>query len=215
MSMKRWCNLCYCSYTKRYTHVNGKRHKKRLRLFTHKAIHLSDEIKYQIISFLYPKIFNIKSLYRELHYMNMRSCCNELSNKTQHFSRCAVCFFPKVIMSFEEFEYSLNYGICINCAIQYTTSTYFNHLPLYIYQNKVKICSWNEYAQLNDYYKFDRILQMIRNLILIQNRNSINFNIFDLSMLPMFWNLDDFLVFLYNQSYTISHVIELYRTTQT
>ena len=56
---------------------------------------------------------------------------------------------------------------------------------------------------------------MIRNLVLIQNRNSINFNIFDLSMLPMFWNLDDFLVFLYNQSYTISHVIELYRTTQT
>ena len=215
MSKKQWCNLCYCYYTNGYIHTNGKRHKKRLYLFTQHVIVLSEEIKYNIISFLYPNICNIHSLYKEFHYIKMKLCHCEIAKKVLLLNKCNVCFFPKVIYNFEQFQYLLHSGICINCALPYLTSNYFDNLPLYIYEKQIKICSLIEYQQLNEYYKFNRIIEMIKKLFNMQYRNSITINIFDISILPMFWNLDDFLVFIYNQSYYISNVIELYRSTQT
>ena len=81
MSKKQWCNLCYCYYTNSYTHTNGKRHKKRLCLFAQQARVLSEETKYNIISFLYPNISNIHTLYKEFHYINIRSCQREIEKK--------------------------------------------------------------------------------------------------------------------------------------
>ena len=215
MSKKQWFNLCYCYYTNSYTHTHGKRHKKCLCLFAQHARVLSEEMKYNIISFLYPNICNIHSLYKEFHYINMRLCQREIEKKMLLSHKCNVCFFPNVIHNFEQFEYLLNSGICINCALPYLTSNYFDNLPLYIYEKQVKICSIIEYEQLNEYYKFNRIIQMIKDLFKMQYRNSISVNIFDISMLPLFWSLDDFLLFIYNQSYYTSNVIELYRSTQT
>ena len=99
-------------------------------------------------------------------------------------------------------------------VLTYLTSNYFDNLPLYVYNKQIKICSLEEYEQLHDYYKFNRTIQMIKDLFTMQHRNSIGVNMFDISMLPLFWSLDDFLVFIYNQSYYISNVIELYRSTQ-
>ena len=214
MSKKQWCNLCYCYYTNAYIHTDGKRHKKRLCFFTEHARVLSEEMKYNIISFLYPNICNIHSLHKEFHHINMKLCQLEIVKKVFLLNKCNMCFFPKVIYNFEQFEFLLHSGICINCALPYLTSNYFDNLPLYIYNKQIKMCSLEEYEQLHDYYKFNRTIQMIKYLFTMQHRNSVGVNIFDISMLPLFWSLDDFLVFIYNQSYYISNVIELYRSTQ-
>ena len=71
-------------------------------------------------------------------------------------------------------------------------------------------CSEEYYNSLPINYKFDRIADMMRSLQLFKIRNNFGMVVFDLTMLPLFWSLNDFLLYIYHQSSTIICVVEQY-----
>ena len=201
------CLLCDCSVTNVSVHVHGKKHNRKLQRFLNKFTTVCEQLKYNILSFLFPHILDYNSLCREIHTCHLQKCQFQRSH-----SVCKECYFPNEISSYEHFHYYFrNAGMCVNCSFNYvTTSTFLNQRYLIFNNNRVTECSEEYYHSLPINYKFDRIAGMMLSLQLFKIRNNFGTVVFDLTMLPLFWSLNDFLLYIYHQSSTLISVVEQY-----
>ena len=209
-----WCNLCNCNAYKPFTHVRGKRHCKRLKQFTETFGSLNYTLKFKIVSFLFPRIVNFYTLYKEIHSIHMHNCMHEIIRRVVPL--CNICYFPKDTFSYDEFQQTYaNIPLCLNCAYTViTTSTYLKDRLLYIHNDRVMECPYQEmFSFIHEYYHFDRIAEMMKSLKHFQNRNN-NDSVFDLTSMQYFWHLPDFMHHLYCIFNSKMHFLRLYKQQQ-
>ena len=201
------CFLCDCSVTNVPVHINGKKHNRKLQRFLDKFTRVCEQLKYDILLFLFPHVHDYTSLCREIHTYRLRNCRFKRSH-----SLCKECYFPNEILSYDDFQYYFtNSDMCVNCSFKYvTTSSFLNQRYLILNNNRVMECSEEYYSSLPINYKFDRIADMMRSLQLFKIWNNFGTVVFDLTMLPLFWSLYNFLLYIYHQSSTIIGVVEQY-----
>ena len=212
-----WCNLCYCNtYSTHYTHNIGKKHKKLYDKFKKIFSIIPDVLKFRIMSFLNYNIIDVRSLFKEIHAYNLNQCLYEIYMYSTNSNVCNICKSPRDIFSYDDFKKHMSkHEMCIHCIFHLVTSSNFiNGLSLAINENKIKLISEDVYQNVNIFYRFDRIAEMLRILQLFYNRNSFEVPIFDLSLLSSFWSIEEFLSYLYYISCNNLNVINLYSIQQ-
>ena len=166
------------------------------------------------MSFLFPRIVNFYTLYKEIHSIYMHNCMHEIIRPVVPL--CNICYFPKDTFSYDEFQQTYaNIPLCLNCAYTViTTSTYLKDRLLYIHNDRVMECPYQEmFSFIHEYYRFDRIAEMMKSLKHFQNRNN-NDSVFDLTSMQYFWHLPDFMHHLYCIFNSKMHFLRLYKQQQ-
>ena len=203
-TMTVYCAMCVCTcYTKDYSvHLFGKRHRKLCRKFEQIFGKIEDTLKYYIVSFIFPNVCNYITFLKEIHVYYMQQCSYELYvNSTLNVS-CNQCHMPRDFTCYDEFNFYMSQTqMCMNCAYGLvSTSNFLNGREFILLNQRLTKCSEEMYNSTDMFYRFDRIKWMMMYLKQFHDRNNHAILIFDLTYLPCFWNVYDFLNYLQAQS---------------
>ena len=208
----QWCVLCNCFVSNHAIHVRGKRHNRKIERYESLFRHLPDSMKFIVTSFLYPNVCDHRSLYKQIHYSRMKDCVYQIARNNPSNIQCQRCYLPMDCLCYDDFLYLIsNHFVCLNCVYNITTTTtYLSDLCLVVYGDCVQLCSRETYDTVHPFYRFDRIRIMMLELKQIQNRNSIQYSCFDVSLLYSFWTTNDFLTYIYQQFYNYTYVTQMF-----
>ena len=207
-----WCNLCYCGASNLKIHYRGKKHNHRLKILSKRLIHLPDILKFKLMSYLNNKIIDHRSLFREIHFYSMKQCMYEMYMFSAATTLCKVCKMPKDSFSYDSFVKNLSKNeMCIDCAFHIVTnSNFLMDLSLSITDNRIKLIPEQLYNTLDLYYRFERVMDMLKKLKIFYNRNNFTIPLFDITLISSFWSLQDFLSYIYYTSFNYLNVVSLY-----
>lgn len=212
MTSYYWCNLCYCDASNLHVHYKGKKHKYRLNKLSKRLRKLPDILKFKLMSYVNNNIIDHRSLFREIHVHNMKQCTYEMYMFSSVSTLCKVCKMPKDTFSYDSFLKNLSKNeMCIDCAFHIVTnSNFLSDLSLSITDNRIKLIPQQLYDTLDTYYRFERVVYMLKKLKVFYDRNNFTIPMFDITLLPSFWSLQEFLSYIYYTSFNYLHVINLY-----
>ena len=201
--MNTYCSLCRCYENDTSIHVLGKRHSYKMKKFQKVFGKMKEIIKYHIISFIFSKICDKTTLWKHVHMYQMKECTYELFvMNTALNNMCNQCRMPLDFLSYENFCFHFSkQQICMNCAYNITSNTNFlSNVPVIIMNARLLQCSETMLHNTHYFYRFNRIEEMLINLKKFHNRNNYTYLLFDLTYLPFFWTIQEFLYYLNAQS---------------
>ena len=164
------------------------------------------------MSYLNNKIIDHRSLFREIHVYSMKQCMYEMYMFSAATTLCKVCKMPKDSFSYDSFVKNLSKNeMCIDCAFHIVTnSNFLMDLSLSITDNRIKLIPEQLYNTLDLYYRFERVMDMLKKLKIFYNRNNFTIPLFDITLISSFWSLQDFLSYIYYTSFNYLNVVSLY-----
>ena len=207
-----WCKICSCSFTTKSTHVQGKRHFRKIKQYERFFHRLPDMLKFKVISFLYPEVHDHRSFHKQIHRWKMTRCTSLVISCNPYYTQCQRCYLPRDGLQYDDFLYLLkNNFVCLNCMYNViSTTTFISDIYLVVYGDCVQMCSRDTYEAIHPFYQFDRIRSMMEELKTIQYRNSYQTSCFDLTLLSSFANVFDFLQYMYQQAFNSIYVTEMF-----
>ena len=214
MTSYYWCNLCYCSASSINVHYRGKKHRHRSKKISIRLGILPEILKFKIISYLYDKVIDHRSLFREIHIYNMDQCHYEIVMLSPYTVLCKLCKMPRDTSSYDKFmRYLSKNEMCIDCAFHVVTrSNFLSDLCLSIHENRIKLIPEQLYHSVHTFNRFERVTVMLRSLQQFYNRNNFTIPMFDITLISSFWSVHEFLSYIYYTSCNYLHVIHLFST---
>lgn len=201
------CGLCKLSLKNGRKYENHVRycpfHKEAERSLCDNLTKLSTELRYQILNWLHPEVFDYMSFCKLIHTDAMIPTWIQVKKRLM-LQRCQVCKFF-YCYSYEAFlERTQNHALCVNCVYMWLTCSN------YLKNNETSIC-----------YMTGRIVEIIpqlREFQLINTRALQSYNQFidiDISYLPFFPNLSSYLDYLHSQTMRLLNRLEEWRCIAT
>ena len=95
MKKDGWCKICSCFFSTYSTHVQGKRHFRKIKQYERLYHKLPDMLKFRVISFLYPSVCDYRSFHKQIHQWKMKTCTSLVVSGNPYYTQCQRCYLPR------------------------------------------------------------------------------------------------------------------------